>query len=169
MMGLTVANVTNNAAKIAQAIARDRENILLEFGRDHAEAASELMKDSSGISAPNSPPNVHSSQTNLETYDHIINQAKTEVVSGPIKISASLQMSRPLPNVMEFGGIVTVKRNNRRSRARRTRGRRRNDRLRAMVPRSLTLHYRARPVVVPAAILSLERMQSRLRQRGLGR
>ena len=165
MIRVTATNVTNNAARIAASIERNGHRLMVEFAQDHQAAAADIMKDSPSTSAPGNPPNVHSPSPNLESYGHYVDLAKKEVVSGPLKINGSVHYSRPLPNVLEFGGVVTIRRN----RSYRGRGRNRKRRKSRNQNQQITMRYRARPVVVPSALVALERMRSRVQSRGLAR
>lgn len=137
---------TNNAGRIARKIHQRKYQLLDQFGRDHAQAAAEIQKESRQPSAPGSPPNVHSPAPNLETFQHVVDRSKDKVSSGPIFVAGS-NVRPALPGAIERGGRVTVRR---RTRSGRTVVRVRN--------------IKARPFVVPSAERALVKFERNLRK-----
>lgn len=57
-------------------------------------------------SAPGKPPFKRYGPPNLRTIEFSVNMRKQEVIIGPILLNGSRKMSRPVPNLHEFGGTV---------------------------------------------------------------
>lgn len=142
------ATTKNNSKNLLRQIAKRKHELLDQFGRDHAKAADEILKESGQSSPPGRPPTVHSPPPNLETFRHLVDKQGDSVVSGPVFVPGS-DVTPALPGAIELGGRVTVRR-----------------RLKSGRTVSRVRQIRARPFVVPSAERALVKFRAGLR-RGL--
>ncbi|WP_149496190.1 hypothetical protein [Roseiconus lacunae] len=143
------SSTRDNTASVMRSVEKFKHDILAQFAQDLESEAKAILTESDFASSPGQPPNIHSSEPNLETFDSII-EGDT-VKAGPVGFPGS-SITPALPGLLERGGVATVRRRSRQT------GR----------VITQTRHIAARPYMGPAAERAIRKLHAHAR-RGIKR
>lgn len=145
----------NNGLKMVRQIRNRKAELLNLFGHTGSQIAIDSMTrvspQSDQTSQPGQPPFVRSPPPNMQSIQHAVNLSNDTVKFGPLAFGARGQGGRSVPNQLEYGGTVIVRR--------RGRGARRGSTYRVYIA--------PRPFIRPAAEKAMERLKADIRRNGL--